>query len=80
MQQTKSFKLQTTKGAVMVQVGQCFRPNIHTKRIFHFHSTSGYITWVMAIDHGVKLSYAELDEAIDIAMGLVGAVLEKEVA
>lgn len=80
MKAVKSFKLQTSKGAILVQVGQCFRPNAQTKKIFHFNSTNGYITHVMAVAHGVKLSYAELDEAIAKAMHLVGAVLVKEVA
>ena len=67
-----SFPVDTKNGTVMVQLGQCFRPNFLTRKIFSFQSASGYGTWVLAVDRAVEVSFRELREAVDVAMGHVG--------
>jgi hypothetical protein len=66
------FPLLTKSGTVMVQLGQCFRPNFITKKIFSFQSASGCGTWVLTVDNAVELSFRELSLAVDVAMGHVG--------
>ena len=66
------FPLPTANGTIIVQLGQCFRPNAITKKIFSFQSTRGYATWVLAVDRAVELSFRELSLAVDVAMGHVG--------
>jgi hypothetical protein len=66
------FPLLTKSGTVMVQLGQCFRPNFITKKIFSFQSASGYGTWVLAVDRDIDVSFRELRVAVDVAMGHVG--------
>jgi len=66
------FPLSTKKGTILVSLGQCFRPNALTKKIFSFQSKSGYGTWVLVVDMIVEISFRELCEAVDVAMGHVG--------
>ena len=68
MQVVYSFPLITKKGTILVQLGQCFRPNLTTKKIFSFSSAHGYATWVLAVSQSVQL---EFREAYDVAVGLV---------
>jgi len=83
----KIFPLLTNKGLISINLGQCFRPNKITKKLFHFKSKHGYGMWVMSVANDVTLTFGELSTAINKAMELVGAVevsdekeLELEVA
>ena len=76
MQELHSFPLKTKNGTITINLGQCYRPNTLTRKIYHFSSTRGYITWVMTVAHGVRLSFEELELAIETAMQMVGAELE----
>ena len=73
------FPQMTKEGLVMVQLGQCFRTNDFTKKIFHFTTGQGYITWVMAVSRDVNLEFRELREAFDKALEFVG-VSRKDIA
>ena len=76
MQELYSFPLETKNGTVTINLGQCYRPNTLTRKIYHFKSVRGYAIWVMTVAHGVRLSFEELEEAIETAMKMVGAELE----
>jgi len=72
MRLLKKFPFSTKHGEIIVELGQCFRPNSSTKKIHQFMSKNGYVMWVLAVPVSAVLTFRETESILDEAMAILG--------